>query len=156
MRSVGLISLQLPPFHYHLARREGKELILDILRRRYVPLTGEEWVRQHWLHYLINHLDYPKGCMRSECTVAYEGMNKRADIVVRGRRGQPLIVVECKSPEQSITELCIRQVGRYAQALSAPYIVCSNGLSHYCYRLEAAQPAEAIEVLPSFHTLSGA
>jgi hypothetical protein len=120
--------LNLPQAHLKIKENQ----IWDILRRDYVRLTPEEWVRQNFIHYLINHLHYPTGRMVSEYQVKYNGMNKRCDIAVFDTLAKTEMIVECKAPHISINEDTFYQIAKYTHSLGAKYLILTNGLEHYC------------------------
>lgn len=120
------VPLNLPPVQ--LKCQSGQ--VWDILRRRYVKQTPEEWVRQHLIHYLINHLNYPLGLMQSEYTLKYNNMAKRCDIILFSKQTKPILIVECKAPSVPITADTFYQISRYHQATKAPVLILSNGLNH--------------------------
>ncbi len=126
-------SLNLPSFVYQI-NSEG--LIFDIFRKKYVVLTPEEWVRQHFAHYLTEHLQYPKALIKIEGAIQLNGRKKRADIIVYGKDTQPFLVVECKSYDVKLGEATFRQSAWYNHSLQAPYLVITNGLYHYCCRID--------------------
>jgi type I site-specific restriction endonuclease len=97
-----------------------------------VVLLPEEWVRQHFIHYLIADRGYPKALVRIEGGLAYNQLSKRSDIVVFNRDGRPWMIVECKSPDIPITEAVLFQAATYNKTLQAKYLVVTNGLSHIC------------------------
>lgn len=131
-----LISLNLPPFDFRF-RGEGKDLeIFDAFRRKFVRLTPEEWVRQHFLRYLVDHRRYPASLIAVEMGFRYQQMLRRADIVVHGRRGAPFLLVECKAPDVRIVQATFDQVSRYNRVVGARYLAVTNGLNHYCWRLD--------------------
>lgn len=113
--------------------------IFDPLRKKLVPLTPEEWVRQNLIRYLIDHLHYPAGLMASEYTVSYNGMNKRADLVLFNTAGNPYLIIECKAPDVKITEDTFYQLARYASSLKATMLIMTNGLDHYCAEISKAE-----------------
>ena len=102
------------------------------LRKKILKITPEEWVRQQFIHFLIDHLDYPEGRMTSEQVVEYNGMKKRCDLALYDSFGKPLLIVECKAPKIPITENTFAQIAKYAYTLKAPYLILTNGLEHYC------------------------
>jgi hypothetical protein len=124
--------LNLPAYDVGLKKEHGKILIFDLLRKRYVVLTPEEWVRQHFIHYLINHLKYPKALIKVEGGLVFNTLQKRSDIVVFNREGNPWMMIECKAPELKLSKRTIRQASIYNHSLKAKYIVITNGLSHIC------------------------
>src|SRR5690606_41190461 len=97
-----MLKLNLPSFDYNLLKEEGKIWILDGIRKKYIVLTPEEWVRQHFIHYLINEKKYPRSLMRIEGGLRYNALQKRSDIVVYDVKGLPWLVVECKAPHEPI------------------------------------------------------
>mgnify|MGYP004444610145 CR=1 FL=1 len=118
--------LNLPPCQ--LTLREGE--VLDIVRKRYVALTPEEWVRQHVIHALHHTLGYPLELMQVEGAITLNGMTRRCDIVVYDKRVQPWMIVECKQPEVPITQKVLDQACRYNRVLQVPYLYLTNGLNH--------------------------
>ncbi len=106
------------------------DLIWDILRKKYVNHTPEEWVRQHFVHYLINELGYPSSLMASEKLVKYNNMSKRFDIVAFSNTLKTLMIVECKAPEIKLTEDVFYQIAKYNFTLKAPLLILTNGIQH--------------------------
>lgn len=127
---VNLPVLNLPPFQPVLRRSEGKFWIFDSLRKKYLLLTPEEWVRQHWIHYLIDHHHYPGGLFSLEKGLKYNQMQKRTDLVVFDRNGNSFLLVECKAPAVTINDQTLRQALVYNQSLESPNVVLSNGMNH--------------------------
>jgi hypothetical protein len=127
-----MVKLNLPAYDVGLKKEQGKILIFDLLRKRYVVLTPEEWVRQHFIHYLINHLKYPRALIKIEGGLVFNTLQKRSDIVVFNREGNPWMMIECKAPELKLSKRTIRQASIYNHSLKAKYIVITNGLSHIC------------------------
>lgn len=127
-----MIKLNLPAFEYKLKKAHGKVWIFDVIRKKYIILTPEEWVRQHFIHYLIAELHYPKALVKIEGGLMYNQLKKRSDILVFDREGKPWMVVECKSPDLKLSESTLRQASAYNATLKARYLTVSNGLAHYC------------------------
>ncbi|QKZ13227.1 type I restriction enzyme HsdR N-terminal domain-containing protein [Spirosoma sp. KUDC1026] len=127
-----MVALNLPTFAYKTKQVEGKPYIFDLLRRKYVRLSPEEWVRQHIIHLLLTHYAYPKALIRAEGGVVLNQTQKRTDVLVFDRQGQPFLLVECKAPHIALTQTVFDQIGRYNHVHRAPYVVVSNGLVHYC------------------------
>lgn len=135
-----MIALNLPPFALKTTRRDGRTAIFDFLRRRYVALTPEEWVRQHFTHYLVDHLGYPAALLANEVSLNVGGALRRCDSVLyRSDNGRPRLIVEYKAPEVGITQHVFDQIASYNSVLRADYLVVSNGLTHYCCRMDYAQ-----------------
>jgi type I site-specific restriction endonuclease len=120
-----------------------------------VVLTPEEWVRQHLIHWLHAHLQYPLALMSVERGTKYNTLQKRTDLRVYSAEGTPILLVECKAPQVSITEATVRQVAVYNQTVAAPYLLISNGREHYCWHVhpETSQ-ITPIPILPSFYEIS--
>lgn len=133
-----MYALNLPSFDAKIRKKGVGFDIFDPLRRKYVSLTPEEWVRQHFVHYLINERKYPASLIANETGIKLNSLFRRCDTVIYNRQLQPLMIVEYKEPKVAITQQVFDQVARYNTVLRVPYIVVSNGLSHYCYRIDYA------------------
>ena len=142
-----MISLNLPSYKINVAERGGRRMIYDFLRRRYVALTPEEWVRQHFTHFLVEHRHYPAALLGNEITVQLNGVARRCDSVLYSRDGgRPRMIVEYKAPEVPVTQAVFTQISAYNSVLRADYLVVSNGLAHYCCRMDYEQ--NKVEFLP--------
>lgn len=108
----------------------------DVLRRKYVSLTPEEWVRQHFVHYLIEHKGYPMALMANEVALKIGNKSLRADSVLYGRDLRPRMIVEYKAPSVAVTQQVFDQVMAYNLLLHVDYLVVSNGLQHYCCKVD--------------------
>jgi hypothetical protein len=140
-------ALNLPEYPYRLRKnRNGRDEIFDAVRKKFVRLTPEEWVRQHLLDYFVRHLDFPASLIRVEASLKYNNLSKRSDIVVYGKQGRPLLAVECKAPSVTITQDAFQQLAMYNFSLKVPYLVMTNGLNHYCCVLDAVN--KQISYLP--------
>lgn len=127
-----------PAFHIEPQIRSinGRSHIYDIVRRKYVRITPEEWVRQHLLHYLTEHLAYPKSLMRVEKIMPGHYKQDRPDIVVYDKTGSPFLVAECKASTIPLTMDGYTQLIRYNRKLQAPLWVITNGIQYGCWQLE--------------------
>lgn len=123
------IELNFPEFSLSIRQTSSGEEIFDIIRKQYVALTPEEWVRQHCVHLLAN--TYPKELIAVEGNIKVNGMNKRFDILVYDKELKPFLLVECKRTEVEITQKTIDQVLAYNHTLNAPNVFLTNGLSHF-------------------------
>ena len=151
-----MFSLKLPSIEANLRKEGEKTLIFDSLRKRYVALTPEEWVRQHFVNYLISQLHYPAALMANEISITLNGMTRRCDTVVYSRDLEPLAIIEYKAPSVSISQKVFEQAIAYNHVLRVPYIIMSNGLMHYCCHIDYAQmSSEFLRELPDYATLSG-
>ncbi len=106
------------------------------MRKKHLALTPEEWVRQHFVHYLIEHRNFPKGLLKLENAVKYHQRSGRYDAVFLDRTGKPFLLVECKAPTVKITQETFDQVKRYNTQLNAPYIAITNGLTHFFMKID--------------------
>ena len=148
------MELNLPSYEPRLSQRSGKTYIYDELRRKAVRLTPEEWVRQHFVHYLLSYLDYPSGLMMNEVGLELGQTKKRCDTVVYDRQLRPLMLLEYKAPQVPITDKVLQQIVRYNYALRVPYLVLSNGLMHYAWRIDyEGQSYSPLPQLPRYTEL---
>ena len=132
-----MVSLNLPKAEFKIKSSENTQYIFDIIRKKYVVLTPEEWVRQHIIHYLIVVKGYPKSLIAVEKQLTINTLKKRFDILVFNNTGLPKIVVESKSPNTKITQSAFDQIARYNLNLNADLLMVSNGLQHYFCKLDA-------------------
>lgn len=131
-----MLSLNLPPYETKIAEREGKRQIFDPLRKSYVALTPEEWVRQHFVNYLLQYKGYPTTLTANEVGITLNGMSRRCDTVIYDKSLKPRAIVEYKAPTVKITKEVFAQISRYNLVLRVDYLIISNGLQHYCCRMD--------------------
>ena len=131
-----MLELNLPSFDKKVIQKEGKPFIFDIIRRQYVALTPEEWVRQHFVHFLIGTKGYPQSLMANEVQLKLNGMSRRCDTVAYDRTLRPRVIVEYKAPTVNITQQVFDQICRYNMVLQVDYLIVSNGLAHYCCKVD--------------------
>lgn len=141
-----LPALQLPPIDAPIRHDGGRYSIRCGVRKKFVALTPEEWVRQHVIGYLVRHRNYPPSLIAVERGFRYQNMPWRADIVAYDRRARPFLLVECKAPEVAVRQQTFEQAGRYNIVVGARNVAVSNGLEHYCFR--ADRDAGSIQFLP--------
>ena len=134
-----MIRLNLPEAQCNIKKIDGKLSVFDIIRKKFVVLTPEEWVRQHFIHHLIKDLQYPKTLLRVEFGIQYNQLPKRPDLVVYDRKGSPYALVECKAPEVPITQKTFEQAAAYNQVVKAKYLMTTNGMKHYCCAIDHEQ-----------------
>ena len=132
----GMVQLNLPQATLKIKNSENKQFIFDIIRKKYVALTPEEWVRQHILNYLIHHKKYPATIIAVEKQLKVNDLQKRFDILIFNKSGMPYIIIECKSPTTKINQASFDQIARYNIALKAEIVMVSNGLEHYVCKLD--------------------
>jgi len=135
-KSNKMIRLNLPSFEIKLSGTQQHPTIFDILRRKHVALTPEEWVRQHFIHFLIEHKNYPAALMANEVSLYSGNKQLRADSVVYDRCLKPRMIMEYKAPTVTITRNVFNQIAAYNVLLHVDYLVVSNGLQHYCCKTD--------------------
>lgn len=129
------MEINLPPYEIKLREQNGRRQIFDFLRRRYVALTPEEWVRQHFVHYLIEQKGYPKGLLANEVELQIGEKKLRCDTLLYNRALQPKMIIEYKAPDIAITQRVFNQITVYNFLLHVDYLIVSNGRQHYCCRM---------------------
>lgn len=123
--------MNLPTYPFKIKSSENKYFIFDIVRKKYMVLTPEEWVRQHIVHFLIEEKNYPISLIAVEKKIIVNKLTKRTDILVFNANGVPNIIVECKAPSVKITQDAFDQIARYNLKLKANYLIVTNGLTHF-------------------------
>lgn len=131
-----MLPLNIPSYPIKLAVRNGKNVIFDVLRRRFVALTPEEWVRQHFVHFLIERKNYPQSLMANEISLSLNGMVKRCDTVLYNRDLTAKMIIEYKAPTIEISQKVFTQISHYNLVLKVDYLIVSNGLNHYCCKVD--------------------
>lgn len=128
--------LNLPPFEIKLRGTKAQPQIFDILRKKYIALTPEEWVRQHFVHFLVEHKGYPAALMANEIQLKVGEKTLRADSVLYSRDLKPRMIIEYKAPHIPITQKVFDQISIYNMLLHVDYLVVSNGLQHYICKMD--------------------
>jgi len=128
--------LNLPNAVLKIKLVKGITQVFDAVRKKYLVLTSEEWVRQHFIHYLNSEKKYPLGLMGVEKIVKYNGQSTRADIILYTNMGKPNMIVECKAPEVKITQDTFDQIAKYNFKLKVDFLVVTNGMQHFCCALD--------------------
>lgn len=128
--------LNLPSFEIKLSGTPEKPKIFDILRRKYVTLTPEEWVRQHFVHYLIEHKGYPMALLANEVELKAGDRRLRCDSILYNKVVQPRMIIEYKAPTVVLTQRVFDQISAYNLLLHVDYLVVSNGMQHYCCKMD--------------------
>jgi hypothetical protein len=147
-------ALNLPTYLFNIKSEGGRKFILDTIRRKYVALTPEEWVRQNFIRYLISEKGYPASLLSVEASFLLYKVSKRTDILVYNRLGQPIAIVECKAPEVEITQTVFDQIIRYNLRYKTDYLMVTNGLRHFCCRLtHQTGQVEFLQEIPSFERI---
>lgn len=128
--------LNLPICQFRFQNKDGNVELFDVVRKKFVVLTPEEWVRQHFIHYLINQKGFPPSLMQLEKPLNYNQLEKRSDIVIYDKAANPVVLVECKSPQVSITQDTFDQIARYNFSLKVKYLIVTNGINHFCCKMD--------------------
>jgi len=129
--------LNFPTYSFRLKNRENKRLIFDDIRKKFMVLQPEEWVRQHCVRFLIEEKKYPKSLINVEKELKVNGLNKRYDIVIYNSDGSIHLIVECKSPKITINQDTFDQIARYNLTLNASYLMVTNGINHYYCKIDS-------------------
>jgi hypothetical protein len=144
-------TLNFPKFTFRLKNSENKTSIFDVIRKKFVILQPEEWVRQHCVQYLIQEKNYPISLINIEKELIINGLKKRYDIVVFDTTGQIHLIVECKSPNVPITQATFDQIARYNLAVKATYLMVTNGLNHYYCQMDfEAERYQFLKEIPNY------
>lgn len=143
--------LNLPPYQFKLRNNKNQKEIFDSFRKKYVVLTPEEWVRQNFLQYLVQERNFPASLIAVEIGLKYNGLQKRADVLVYNKLGKPHLLVECKAPEVKITQDTFYQIARYNMAFAVKYLVVTNGINHFCCIMDYENNTfKYLETIPVF------
>ena len=135
-KDTKMFRLNLPQYEIKIGEKDGKRTIFDFLRRKYVALTPEEWVRQHFTHYLTDHKGYPQGLMGNEVELHVGEKRLRCDTILYNKQGQPQMIIEYKAPTIQIQQKTFDQISVYNLLLHVDYLIVSNGLEHYCCKMD--------------------
>jgi len=150
---VAFVNLNFPAVDFRFQKNEkGNLQLFDIIRKKFIDVTPEEWVRQHIVHFLIQHKQIPASMISIEKQLILNNTKRRTDIVVFNSNLKPLLIIECKAPEVEINQLTINQALRYNIELQVPYIFLSNGLQHICFKLDA-DGTKVLKELPDYQNL---
>lgn len=131
--------LNFPNYSFRFKNSENKVSIFDEIRKKFILLTPEEWVRQYTIQFLLQEKKYPKSYINAEKTITLNGTKKRYDLVVFKPNGELFLLVECKAPEVTITQQTFDQIARYNLKLKADYLMVTNGLNHYFCQMDFEQ-----------------
>ena len=145
--------LNFPTFTFRFKNSENKVAIFDEIRKKFIILTPEEWVRQHVVQFLFQEKNYPKSCINVEKLIKINDLNKRYDIVVYQPNGELFLLIECKAPEVKIAQQTFDQIARYNLVLKAKYLMVTNGLNHYFCQMDFENEKYVfLKELPEFET----
>ncbi len=150
---VGIVmqKLNLPEFSFRIKTENDKMFIFDAIRKKFVRLTPEEWVRQNFVQFLISVKNFSFSLIAIETSVEINNNQQRADLVIYNRLGVPILIAEFKSPDVKISQQTFDQIVRYNMRLKVPFLVVSNGLDHYCCKINYSENSYAfISEIPDF------
>jgi hypothetical protein len=148
------MEINLPPYEIKLREQGGRRQIFDPLRRRYVALTPEEWVRQHFVHFLIEQKGYPKGLLANEVELRVGDKKLRCDTLLYNKDLHPRMIIEYKAPEIAITQRVFNQITVYNFLLHVDYLIVSNGRQHYCCRMDYEKNSwEFLQEIPNYEVI---
>ena len=146
--------LNLPPYPFKISDNNGQLTLFDEIRKKHLVITPEEWVRQHFVQYLINQKKYPKTLIKLEGGLRLHGMAKRTDIVVFNAMGDKILMIECKAPAINIDQKVFDQIARYNMTHKIALLAVTNGLQHYYCRIDFENQAyKFIPELPAYDEL---
>ena len=149
-----MFRLNLPQYEIKISEKDGKRMIFDFLRRKYVALTPEEWVRQHFVHFLIEHKGYPKGLIGNEIELQIGAKRLRCDSILFNKMAQPQMIIEYKAPTIPIQQKVFQQISTYNLLLKVDYLIVSNGIQHYCCKMDYDnQKCLFLEGIPEYEKL---
>lgn len=131
-----MLQLNLPEYNFRIKKLDEKLHIFDSQRKRYVSLTPEEWVRQHFIRFLIEEKGYPAAYLAVEKQLSMNGMKKRCDAILYNEHAMPILIIELKAPTVPITQTTFDQVAVYNAKLKVDFFMISNGIEHYCCKVD--------------------
>lgn len=147
-------ALQLPQYPLKMKAVNDQKFIFDRIRKKYVVLTPEEWVRQNFISHLIEGMNYPESLIANEIEITLYGLSRRCDSVVYSRSGKPVMIIEFKAPKIPISQKVFEQIAAYNLQLKVNFLIISNGLKHYCIQLdEKTGKASVLKNIPSHNDL---
>lgn len=148
-----MLQLNLPSYNFNIKKEKDKLFVFDSQRKRFVALTPEEWVRQHFVRFMIENLSYPAAYLAIEKQLNYNGMKKRCDAVLYNNEAAPVMIIEFKAPHVKISQETFDQVAVYNARLKVDYFMISNGLEHYCCKVNTADARyEYFPTIPDYNT----
>lgn len=147
--------LNLPEYQHNIRINGDKADIFDSIRKKYIALTPEEWVRQNFIQFLILEKGYPASLMAVEKGLKVNNMFRRTDIVLYNTLGEALMIVECKAPEVRISQETFDQAARYNLSLKVKYLAITNGLQHFCCQVNfQSQSIDFLQEIPNYKEIN--
>ena len=153
-KDTKMFRLNLPPYPIKIQEKGEKRQIFDFLRRKWVALTPEEWVRQHFTHFLVEHKNYPQALLANEVELRIGEKRLRCDTLLYNKELRPRMIIEYKAPTIQIQQKTFDQISVYNLLLKVDYLVVSNGLRHYCCKMDyERQSYQFLEDIPDYETI---
>tara|TARA_B110000503_G_C7066233_1_gene378890 strand:+ start:126 stop:581 length:456 start_codon:yes stop_codon:yes gene_type:complete len=147
-------TLNLPTYQFSFKEENKKTKIFDAIRKKFLVLTPEEWVRQHIVRFLVEEKGFPPSLIAIEMGLKLNGMQKRADILVYSKMGNPILLVECKAPHIKIDQKVFDQIGRYNITFKLPYLLVTNGMEHFCAQIDfESKDFSFLQEIPEYEKL---
>ncbi|HTM97320.1 MAG TPA: type I restriction enzyme HsdR N-terminal domain-containing protein [Pedobacter sp.] len=147
-------ALNLPNYPFKITQKDGLHFIFDEIRKKHLVLTPEEWVRQHFIRYLLKEKNFPATLLQIEGGLTLNQTKKRSDILVYDNRGEKIMVIECKAPSVPISQATFDQAARYNSIYKARWLAVTNGLQHYYAKIDHLNEKSVfIEELPDYKNL---
>lgn len=148
---MSMQELNLPKYSFRLKDQDNLITIFDGIRKKYVVLTPEEWVRQNFIQFLIREKKYPASLIAVEIGLKYNQMLKRADVLVYNKSGNPYLMIECKAPEIKISQDTFHQIAAYNMKFKVSYLVVTNGMDHFCCKMDYdSNSYQFLQMIPEF------
>ncbi|KAB1062690.1 type I restriction enzyme HsdR N-terminal domain-containing protein [Salibacter halophilus] len=146
--------LNFPKYEFSIRSVAKKTQIFDQTRKRYYVLTPEEWVRQHLVEFLVHERNFPRSLLEIEKSLTLNKMHKRADLLVRDKSGNPILLAECKASDVKVTQKTFDQAGRYNMVFRVPYLLITNGVQHFCAQIDFNRNSyKFLREIPSYEEL---
>lgn len=149
-----MLALNLPQYSFKIQDLGDKKIIFDPIRKKYIALTPEEWVRQNFVRYLIEEKSFPINLIANEISLKLHQTTKRCDSIIYDRDLSPIVIVEYKAPDVEITQKVFDQISRYNVVFRVPYLIITNGLSHFCCHVDYLQQSVTfLKEIPNFQDI---
>lgn len=150
-RRKDMQQLNFPVYEFDISKRKDKYLIFDVIRKKNVILTPEEWVRQNFVRFILNELGYPRSMIKVESGLKVNQLQKRSDVVVFDRSANPFLLAECKSWKVPLGQDAFDQILIYNQQVHSPYLVLTNGIHHFCCEVDLKSgKASFLDSIPAY------
>ncbi|MDP4266017.1 MAG: type I restriction enzyme HsdR N-terminal domain-containing protein [Bacteroidota bacterium] len=147
--------LNLPEYEFKYKAYDNLIFIFDKIRKKYILLTEEEYVRQHFVEFLIKEKKFPASLIKIEAGIKVNGLSKRGDIVLYNNKGKAIMIVECKSPSVNINQDVFDQIAIYNINLKVDYLITTNGIKHYCCKINHSDKTyQFLENIPEYKEIS--